>query len=232
MWLCLWVMAQSPARAADDAVEEKHAALLKEMVEQQIEGRGVRSETVLRAMEAVPRHRFVPPEMKHLAYSDGPLPIGQDQTISQPYIVALMTELLELHATDRVLEVGTGSGYQAAVLAEIASEVYSVEIIPELHTRAKELLTGLGYKNIFLKLGDGTWGWSEHAPYDKIIVTAATSQHIPEPLETQLREGGILVIPVGTFDQQLVVATKQGGRLVKRPVLPVRFVSLVHTERQ
>ena len=170
--------------------------------------RGIRDERVLSALLKVPRHLFVPEELRDRAYVDAPLPIGEGQTISQPYIVALMTEALELDEDSRVLEIGTGSGYQAAILAEIAKEVYTVERIPALLERARRILEALGYDNIYFKLGDGTLGWEEHAPYDAIIVTAGAPE-VPEPLVEQLKVGGRMVIPVGDeFSQRLLRVTK------------------------
>ncbi len=171
--------------------DAQRAALVK-----LLEKRGIRDRRVLDAMGKVPRHLFVPEYIRHAAYEDRPLPIGFEQTISQPYIVAMMTEALELKEGARVLEIGTGSGYQAAVLAEIAAEVYTVERIPQLFSRAKRLLESLGYDNVHFKLADGTEGWPEHAPYDAIMVTAA-SPDVPEPLVEQLAVGGVMVIPVG-----------------------------------
>jgi protein-L-isoaspartate(D-aspartate) O-methyltransferase len=178
-------------------------------------------------MEAVPRHEFVPERYQAQAYSDHPLPIGYGQTISQPYIVALMTELLELEATDRVLEVGTGCGYQAAILAEIVSEVYTVEIVEPLAAEARERLERLGYSNVHTLLGDGYHGWPEHAPYDGIIVTAAPDQ-VPDPLIEQLKDGAKLVIPVGSPGgyQKLREITKEGDRLQEQDVIGVLFVPL------
>jgi len=199
------------------------------MVERQIKNRGVKNEKVLKAMRAVPRHEFVPPKLIYQAYADHPVPIGYNQTISQPYIVAFMTELLNLQGEDKVLEVGTGSGYQAAVLGEIVDKVYTIEIIPELGKQAKERLKRLGYKNIEVKIEDGYNGWEEHEPYDAIIVTAA-AEHIPPPLVKQLKEGGKMCIPVGSpfFVQDLtVVEKKKDGKIVTRKILPVRFVPLV-----
>ncbi len=170
---------------------EKRKALVES-----IKRRGIKDERVLQALLKVPRHLFVPEDLVHNAYVDAPLPIGMGQTISQPYIVALMTEALEIDENSRVLEIGTGSGYQAAILAEIAKEVYTVERIPQLLERAQKILKSLGYNNIHFKLGDGTEGWEEFAPYDAIIVTAGAPD-IPEPLVKQLKEGGRLVIPVG-----------------------------------
>jgi protein-L-isoaspartate(D-aspartate) O-methyltransferase len=196
-----------------------------EMVQRQIAARDVRDPRVLDAMRTVERDKFVPPSQVPYAYYDQPLPIGEGQTISQPYIVALMTELLEPKPTDVVLEVGTGSGYQAAVLAELVKEVYTIEIIPSLAESAKERLQRLGYKNVVVKAGDGYQGWKEHSPFDGIIVTAAPD-HIPQPLVDQLKEGGRLVIPVGDIYQELVVITKTKTGIQKRNVIPVRFVPM------
>ncbi|MCD6363066.1 MAG: protein-L-isoaspartate(D-aspartate) O-methyltransferase [Synergistetes bacterium] len=179
------------------------------MVESQIEIRGIKDERVLRAMMRVPRHLFVPEEYRERAYDDHPLPIGEGQTISQPYIVALMTSLLDLKGNEKVLEIGTGSGYQAAILAELAKEVYSVERIPALAVKAAETLEKLGYKNVRVKVGDGTLGWEENAPYDAIIVTAAAPK-VPTPLIKQLKIGGRLVIPIGErFIQSLYKYVKR-----------------------
>jgi protein-L-isoaspartate(D-aspartate) O-methyltransferase len=181
---------------------------------------------VLEALSAVPRHEFVPDEHKWAAYSNRPLPIGQGQTISQPYIVALMTELLGLRSTDKVLEVGTGSGYQAAVLSRLAHEVYSIEIVAALGHSAREALSALGYANVWTRIGDGYQGWPENAPYDAIIVTAAPD-HIPPALTAQLKPGGRLVIPVGTHSQHLLVLTKHAdGTADEKTIVPVRFVPL------
>ena len=198
----------------------------REMVERQIRARGIRNEAVLHALTKVPRHKFVPPSEKLFAYTDGPLPIGYGQTISQPYIVALMTEMLHPESVDKVFEVGTGSGYQAAVLAEIVKEVYTIEIVEPLYELAKAHLEGLGYRNVFVRLGDGTKGWPEAAPFDKMIVTAAGLK-IPDALVDQLKEGGRIVMPVGEEEQVLVVGVKQGGRLKTQESIPVRFVPLV-----
>ena len=198
------------------------------MVREQIENRGVKDPDVLAAMREVERHRFVPVEWRHRAYADSPLPIGEGQTISQPYIVALMTEALDLEEDERVLEVGTGSGYQAAVLAEICRNVYTVEINKRLGERAKDLLSTLGYGNIQVKIGDGYKGWKAFSPFDGIIVTCAPTD-IPEPLKAQLAEGGKMVIPVGPGSfQELVVLTKTAaGALEKRTIAPVRFVPMI-----
>jgi protein-L-isoaspartate(D-aspartate) O-methyltransferase len=198
------------------------------MVAGQIEARGVSDPATLAAMRAVPRHAFVPADYLDQAYADHPLPIGFGQTISQPYIVALMTELLELKGGGRVLEIGTGSGYQAAVLAEILDEVYTVEIIPELAEAARARLDANGYSNAIARQGDGYFGWEEHAPYDAIIVTAAPD-HLPQPLVGQLKEGGRLVIPIGPVGgyQVLWKFVKEGADVKAYRVLDVAFVPLV-----
>lgn len=217
-----------PLVSFGDSTKEKDAFSLmrRRMVETQLRDRGIKDERVLAAMQKVPRHEFVPAPAKLLAYSDGPLSIGHNQTISQPYIVALMTQELELDPADKVLEVGTGSGYQAAVLGEIAQEVYSIEILEPLYEQAKTRLEKMGYRNIYLRQGDGTKGWPEAAPFDKMIVTAAGLK-IPESLVRQLREGGRIVMPVGERDQVLVVGVKQGNALKTYESIPVRFVPLV-----
>jgi protein-L-isoaspartate(D-aspartate) O-methyltransferase len=195
------------------------------MVKAQIESRGVKDSMVLKAMRKVPRHLFVPKSYQEEAYADEPLPIGEGQTISQPYIVALMTELLGLKGEEKVLEIGTGSGYQAAILAEIAKEVYSIEIICPLAERAESTLKELAYKNITVKCGDGYQGWKEHSPFDGIVVTAAPD-HIPQPLVDQLKIGGRLVIPVGELFQELILVTKTEKGVKKENVIPVRFVPM------
>jgi len=202
------------------------AGVRQKMVAEQIRARGVTDPAVLAAVAAVPRHLFVPGGERGGAYDDRPLPIGSGQTISQPYIVALMTSLLEIRPGDRVLEVGTGSGYQAAVLSRLAGEVYSVEILKPLAERARRTLAGLGYRNVHLRVGDGYEGWPDAAPFDGIIVTAAPAQ-IPKPLLRQLKVGGKLVIPVGGTFQDLVVLTRrQDGGFDRSNVLPVRFVPM------
>ncbi len=196
-----------------------------QMVERQIRARDVRDPRVLAAMAKVPRHLFVPESVRPQAYEDYPLPIGSDQTISQPYIVALMTSLLELEGGERVLEIGTGSGYQAAVLGEIAGEVDSIEILEPLALRARGTLAELGYENIRVLVGDGWSGLPERAPFDGILVTAAPPT-VPQPLLDQLKVGGRLVIPVGRFFQDLLVYTRTAGGFEKRNVIPVRFVPM------
>jgi len=196
------------------------------MVKTQIKKRGVKDPNVLSAMLAVKRHLFVPESYRSQAYADRPLPIGNGQTISQPYIVALMTERLELSADDKVLEVGTGSGYQAAVLGELVDQVYTIEIVEPLGVQAKELLHNLNYNNIIVRIGDGYQGWSEHAPFDAIIVTCSPT-HIPEPLKNQLAEGGRLIIPVGDrYTQELVLLNKTKGKIKRKEIIPVRFVPM------
>lgn len=196
------------------------------MVESQIKARGIKDKGVLDAMLKVPRHKFIPVHLRLSAYADSPLPIGEGQTISQPYIVALMTELLELDETEKVLEIGTGSGYQAAILAELAKEVYTIEILEPLTKTAEKRLKNLGYKNIKVKCGDGFFGWEEHAPFDAIIVTCAPGK-VPQPLVEQLAEGGRMVIPVGEHYQELELITKEKGRIKTANVIPVRFVPML-----
>ncbi len=205
--------------------QDEYAGLRDQMVETQIEARGVKNKNVLEAMKKVPRHLFVPVQSQSAAYQDRPLSIGQGQTISQPYIVAYMTEAINPEPEDVVLEIGTGSGYQAAILAEIVKKVYTLEIIPELGITAKERLKILGYKNIEAKVSDGYYGWREFGPFDAIIVTAAAEQ-IPEPLIKQLNEGGRMIIPIGpAFDiQKLVLVTVKNGEPKIKKLFPVRFV--------
>ncbi|MBM3779808.1 MAG: protein-L-isoaspartate(D-aspartate) O-methyltransferase [Acidimicrobiia bacterium] len=206
-------------------VMDEHAAATT-MVNTQIRARGVLDEAVLDAMARVPRHLFVPPDLHARAYDDTPLPIGYGQTISQPYIVGYMTEALQLTGVDRVLEIGTGSGYQAAVLAELVPEVYSIEIVPELAAQASRVLEEAGYRNVQVKAGDGYQGWPEHAPFARIIATAAPPE-IPDALVDQLAVGGILVLPVGTDHQEIVIVTKTPEGAVTRRTIPVRFVPMV-----
>jgi protein-L-isoaspartate(D-aspartate) O-methyltransferase len=206
-------------------IQDEFAGLRAQMVETQIKARGVSDERVLEAMKKVPRHLFVPNKYISAAYQDRPLPIGEGQTISQPYIVGFMTAAIKPEATDKVLEIGTGSGYQAAVLAEIVDEVFTLEIVPPLGERAKNLLNSQGYTNVFAKVADGYHGWSTHAPFDAIVVTAA-AEEIPKPLIEQLADGGRMVIPVGPqFDvQHLVLVTKKNGKVKLQNLFPVRFV--------
>jgi protein-L-isoaspartate(D-aspartate) O-methyltransferase len=178
-------------------------------------------------MREVERHKFIPNQHITAAYEDHPLPIGYGQTISQPYIVALMTELCRLHGTEKVLEIGTGSGYQAAVLSLLAKEVYSIEIVEPLGKLAKKRMKEMGYHNVHVRIGDGYKGWPEHAPFDVIIITAAPSK-IPQALFEQLKEGGIMVAPVGDFHQELITIEKVNGQMVKRVITYVRFVPMIH----
>ena len=211
--------------------EGSYKDLRYQMIENQIESRGIQDPAVLKAMEEVARHKFVPKSYEIFAYSDRPLPIGHNQTISQPYIVALMTSLLNLAKNDKVLEIGTGSGYQAAILAEICDTVYTIEIIEPLGREARQRLNNLDYDNVVVKIGNGYKGWKRHAPYDAIIVTCAPS-HIPEPLKHQLAEGGRMVIPVGENYQYLTLLTKKDGKIREKSITPVRFVPMLNGERE
>jgi protein-L-isoaspartate(D-aspartate) O-methyltransferase len=202
------------------------------MVKEQLAsaGRGITNQLVLAVMGKVPRHEFVPAQHRRLAYEDHPLPIGYGQTISQPFIVAFMTEKLEPRSSDKVLEIGTGSGYQAAVLAHLVSNVYSIEIVDSLARRAEADLKRLGYTNVVVKAGDGYQGWSGAAPFDAIIVTCAP-ERVPQPLVDQLKEGGRMIIPVGADgNQDLYILQKKGGKVEKQAVLPVRFVPMVRNQ--
>lgn len=200
------------------------------MVERQIAARGVGDPRVLAAFRKVPRHLFVPEQYRDEAYEDRPLPIGEGQTISQPYIVAFMTEALAPDSNMKVLEIGTGSGYQAAILGEICREVYTIEIFESLGRRADSLLAELGYDNITVKVGDGYQGWSARSPFDAIIVTCSPS-HIPQPLKAQLAEGGRMIIPVGErFAQELVLLTKKDGKIIEEAILPVLFVPMIDAD--
>src|SRR3989338_5176377 len=200
------------------------------MVTKQIQARGIKDTRVMEAMRKVKRHLFVPLEYWSLAYTDGPLPIGMGQTISQPYIVALMTELLNLKGNEKVLEIGTGSGYQAAVLAELTKEVYTIEILAPLANKAEKLLKELGYSNVYVRHGDGFLGWPEFAPFDAIIVTCAPAE-IPVPLIEQLAEGGRMVIPVGNLWQELKLLRKVKGKIVITDIIPVRFVPMLRDRK-
>lgn len=205
--------------------ESKFSQSRWEMVEKQLSSRAIGDSKVLKAFLDVPRHKFVPNESIHAAYSDSPLPIGFAQTISQPYIAALMTELLNIDTGDKVLEVGTGSGYQAAILAEMGCEVFTIEIIEELGLRTKDLLKTLGYASVHCKIGNGYDGWPEHAPFDAVIVTAAPNQ-IPQALIRQLKRGGKMVIPVGGINQDLLLIAKSEKGVDIKTITPVRFVPM------
>ena len=213
-----------------DTTSSPYYAERKAMVEDQMIARGIHEKEIIDALLKVERHLFVPEEYRNMAYGDHPLPIGEGQTISQPYIVAFMTQVLDLKRTDRVLEIGTGSGYQAAVLGELSDYVYTIEINEPLGKRAKQLLKDLGYTNVKVKIGDGYKGWKEHAPFDAIIVTCAPT-HVPGPLKEQLREGGRMIIPVGGFyDQRLLYIQKIDNELKQQSEFPVRFVPMVDHE--
>jgi protein-L-isoaspartate(D-aspartate) O-methyltransferase len=201
------------------------ASARSRMVDEQLRTRGIKDEAVLRAMAKVPRHRFVPDSQVASAYGDHPLPIGKGQTISQPYIVAYMSEAAGISPGERVLEIGTGSGYQAAILGELAKEVYSIEIIPELADRARATLADLGYRNVNVKAGNGYEGWAEHAPYDAIVVTAAPEE-VPQALVEQLAVNGRMVVPVGAGYQEMVILTKTSSGVVEKRTIPVRFVPM------
>ena len=203
-----------------------HDVSRKRMVEEQIAARDVKDSRVLDVMLKMPRHVFVSEKLQDQAYSDQPLPVGEGQTISQPYMVALMTELMHLSADDRVLEIGTGSGYQTAILAELAGEVYTVEIVESLMERSKKLLHELGYRNIKFRTDDGYFGWEEYAPFDVILVTCGPDS-IPQPLVDQLAEGGCLVIPVGSMYQVLTIVEKVDGKIKKHKSISCRFVPMV-----
>ena len=214
------------SRDVDDPLEIQAAQNRVTMVNEQLAGRDITDKAVLKAMREVPRHLFVPEGLQDLAYTDRPLPIGLGQTISQPYIVALMTQLGQLDKSARVLDVGTGSGYQAAVLAKLVKQVYSIEILCPLADEARQRLERLGYDNVEVRCGDGHLGWFDHAPFDVIIVAAA-SEHVPQSLIDQLAPGGRLVIPVGKYFQELIVIEKQSDGSVKRRLIaPVAFVPM------
>lgn len=217
------------AQITQAAAQDPHAAARARMVEQHLRARDISDTAVLGAMLRVPRHRFVPRGSQREAYADHPLPIGLDQTISQPYIVAYMTQAARIGPEDKVLEIGTGSGYQAAILAEIAREVYSVELLPELGERAAKVIQDLGYTNVHLRVGDGYAGWKEHAPYDAIIVTAAP-ERVPQALVDQLAVNGRMVIPVGGREQHMRVITRTPQGIIEERTLDVRFVPLVRTD--
>jgi protein-L-isoaspartate(D-aspartate) O-methyltransferase len=223
IWLSALLLLASSSLGAQDPTASRRQA----MVRDQIQERGVSDARVLEAMRTVPRHLFVPPELVRSAYEDYPLPIGEGQTISQPYIVALMTELVQTAPGQRVLEIGTGSGYQAAVLSGLVAEVFSIEIKEPLYRRAADALRRLGYSNVRTRLADGYFGWPGEPPFDGIMVTAAVD-HVPPPLLAQLKEGGRLVLPLGNpyGVQSLVVVTKEGGKYQVRHVLGVLFVPL------
>ena len=197
------------------------------MVETQIAARGVKNPDVIRVMKNTPRHLFIPEHLRESAYNDSPLPIGSGQTISQPYVVALMTEYLGLSGKEKVLEIGTGSGYQAAVLSQLVDTCYSIEVVEELARESSELLETLNYSNVIVKWGDGYKGWPKHAPFDRIIITAAPPT-IPEKLVEQLAVGGRMILPVGRHSQDLILITKTSRGISKKSIIPVRFVPMIH----
>lgn len=223
--LVVLVVASASAQGSSDS-DRSYERRRSAMVEKQILARGIHRASVLSALRTVPRHSFVPEDHRHRAYDDRPLPIGWRQTISQPYIVALMTELLELEGTEKVLEIGTGSGYHAAVLSRVAREVFTIEIIEPLAEQARRTLSRLGYDNVHVRLGDGYQGWSEEAPFDAIVLTAAPPHDIPRPLIEQLKVGGKLVVPLGDTVQDLQVISKTTHGLETRSIIPVRFVPM------
>lgn len=231
--ICLWLLVacrqDSFSRPAPD--QDLFSSQRERMVVEQLAGRDIVEPRVLSAMRRVPRHLFVPESSRKYAYTDQPLPIGEGQTISQPYIVAYMTQALKLERGDRVLEIGTGSGYQAAVLAELVDEVYTIEIIPTLAQQARKRLIELGYSKVQVRTGDGYLGWPEAAPFDAIVVTAAPD-HIPPPLVEQLAEGGRLVLPLGEGYQELVRVVKEKGKIRQERLLPVRFVPMTGRAQQ
>lgn len=236
LWIQLIILLANVNAAGQSTKDDTlfYQLLRRAMIKDQIVDRGVSDERVIKAMNDVPRHLFVKESLRDLAYADGPLPIGYSQTISQPYIVAYMTEILQPDAHHTVLEVGTGSGYQAAILSKLVHHVYSIEIIPGLGEEATERLDKLGYDNVTVRIGDGYNGWEEHAPFDRIIVTAAPEQ-IPEKLVEQLKPGGRMVLPVGEpfFGQDMLVVKKdRTGQVTTQETIPVRFVPMIHEHRE
>jgi protein-L-isoaspartate(D-aspartate) O-methyltransferase len=227
-WFSVTQKVQQRQPESEDA---EFARLRDRMVREQLQTRDIKDKLVLEAMLKVPRHEFVPREYRGSAYADGALPLKMGQTISQPYIVAYMTQALKLNGTERILEIGTGSGYQAAILAEIAAEVYTIEILPQLQDEAVALLDRLGYRNIQFRTGDGYMGWPEKAPFDCIIVTAAPEE-VPQPLIDQLKEDGRMIIPVGAMSQDLVLIEKEKSGITHRSTIAVRFVPMTGKAQQ
>ena len=221
----------SYSQTLQDKESVKYRKARNKMVVEQLMARGIKDERVLSAMRDVKRHMFVPQEYRKYAHDDCPLPIGENQTISQPYIVALMTELLELKGNEKVLEIGTGSGYQAAILSELADQVYTIEILESLAESASKRLKRLGYNNVTVKYGNGFLGWQEYSPYDAIIVTCAPKE-VPLTLIKQLKDGGRLVIPVGEYFQELKLIRKEDGKIITKNIIPVRFVPMVGEEER
>lgn len=236
LFVAIFECAEDDETARMQAATAKHGAndrthALREQLIEQIQKEGVLDKNVLAAMRKVPRHEFVPERYRFEAYKNRPLPIGLGQTISQPFIVGYMTQALGLEGGEKVLEIGTGSGYQAAVLAEIAAEVYTIEILEPLARNAEKTLDRLGYKNIHVKIADGYQGWPEHAPFDAILVTAAPD-HIPQPLVDQLNDTGRMVIPIGSWSQRIVLVTKTADGVVQKLDIPVRFVPMTGEAQQ
>ena len=223
--LAAWRITLCVLPACSQGDDDVFAAARRLMVRTQLAARDIADTSVLQTMAEIPRHEFVPPNLKDMAYQDRPLPIGEGQTISQPYIVAYMTQALDLQAGDKVLEIGTGSGYQAAVLARLVEHVYTIEIIPSLGDSARQLLQRQGHDNVTVRVGDGYVGWPSEAPFDAIMVTAAPD-HVPPALVEQLAEGGRLVLPVGDHYQELLRLTKREGEIHTESLLPVRFVPM------
>jgi protein-L-isoaspartate(D-aspartate) O-methyltransferase len=223
-WLTLWLL--MACADAQSGGHQNFQAMRERMVDTQILPRDVQNAAVVQAMRRVPREIFVPDDVRPFAYDDRPLPIGRGQTISQPYIVAYMTQALRLEPSHRVLEIGTGSGYQAAVLASIAKQVYTIEIVPDLAQTARRALALAGYRNVDVRTGNGYHGWPEHAPFDRIIVTAAPPE-IPQSLVNQLAVGGVMVVPVGTSYQEIVIITKTAAGVTEERTMEVRFVPMV-----
>lgn len=223
--LAAWLITLCVLPACSQGDDDVFAAARRLMVRTQLAARDIADTSVLQTMAEIPRHEFVPPNLKDMAYQDRPLPIGEGQTISQPYIVAYMTQALDLQAGDKVLEIGTGSGYQAAVLARLVEHVYTIEIIPSLGDSARQLLQRQGHDNVTVRVGDGYVGWPSEAPFDAIMVTAAPD-HVPPALVEQLAEGGRLVLPVGDHYQELLRLTKREGEIHTESLLPVRFVPM------
>jgi len=230
--LCALLVLMSQDGQPPAISEDEHRNRRRAMVVDQLKRRGIKSPAVLAAMEKVPRHQFIPLNLRSDAYSEGPLPIGSGQTISQPYIVALMTELIEPSKEMKVLEIGTGSGYQAAVLAECVGEVDTIEVVPDLGREAEAVLKKLGRRNVRVRVGDGYAGWPERAPYDAIILTAAPPERIPQPLLDQLKPGGRLIAPVGRQDQELVRMTRTSKGFEREVIAPVRFVPMTGKAQQ
>lgn len=227
---CLQIGQQTTNNINQSKVEEWWREAAEKMVKNQIIYRGIKDAKLIEVMKNTPRHLFVPKELEQYAYSDNPLPIGEGQTISQPYIVALMTELLELKGDEKILEIGTGSGYQAAILSQLADSCYSIEIVKSLANSSKLKLKQLGYNNVVVKWGDGYKGWSEHSPFDCIIITAAPEK-IPEELIKQLKTGGKMILPVGKYWQDLILITKHENGIKEEKIIPVRFVPMVHPQK-